>query len=61
MIKKIFFLTILALTLQASTILDNKISNLIGKFDYIKHKNLINYIFKDKHNYIIGKILIILR
>ncbi|AXX85913.1 hypothetical protein [Malaciobacter marinus] len=55
MIKKIFFLTILALTLQASTILDNKISNLIGKFDYIKHKNLINYIFKDKHNYIIGE------
>lgn len=55
MIKKIFFLTLLTLTLQASTVLDNKISNLIGEFEYIKHKNLINYIFKDKQSYFIGK------
>lgn len=54
MIKKILFLTILAITLKAS-LLDDKISNLIGSYDYIKHKNLINYIFKNQEEYYIGQ------
>ncbi len=47
MIKKILFLTILTITLKAS-LLDDKLSNLIGNYDYIKHKKLINYIFKNQ-------------
>lgn len=54
MIKKILFLTILTITLKAS-LLDDKVSNLIGNYDYIKHKNLINYIFNNQEEYYIGQ------
>ncbi|RXJ98076.1 hypothetical protein CRU98_11195 [Arcobacter sp. CECT 8986] len=53
MIKKIFLLSLFTLTLYANT-LDDKIENLIGKFEYLKHKNLINYIFKNENDYFIG-------
>lgn len=52
---KLFIASILlALCVQAN-ILDDKIENLIGSQDFNKHKNLINFIFKDTKKYMLSE------
>lgn len=53
MFKKVFFLIVLTITLNAN-VLEEKIENLIGQNDYIRHKNLIKYIFQDESKYYNG-------
>lgn len=53
MFKKIFFLIVLTISLNAN-VLEDKIENLIGQNDYTRHKNLIKYIFKDESKYYNG-------
>ncbi len=48
--KKILFLILsLAIFLEAN--IDTKVRNILGYGDYNKHKNLINYIFKNKSSF----------
>jgi hypothetical protein len=51
---KILIYIFLFLSIIRADILDDKISNLIGKQQYQRNKNLINVLFANKKKYIIG-------
>ncbi len=61
MFKTLLLLVLLTFTLQAdllkTDLLNDKIKNLIGQEDFTKHNNLINFIFKNRSNFIISDTL----
>lgn len=56
MLKNILFTILLTFSLNAD-LLDDKVKNLIGEEDFIKHNNLINFIFKNRDTFLISDTL----
>lgn len=51
--KKLFFTLLLAISLKADA-LEDKIENILGTYEYDKHKGLINILFKEKSKFYIN-------
>lgn len=52
--KKVLILIFLTLSIIKADLLDDKIKNLVGDSNYIKHRNLINILFANKSNFYNG-------